>query len=297
VLLTRLWNRAVGSVLIVVLLAASSLAIHRQFERDSKVRATEGVLGHVVSALGGYGVPTDCIGFDRDATGFVAWNSYNYRFLLPSTHFQNLDDTPQKPCGPLTISSGLSFGASHPSARLVAIENDAPMSLWLDLSELSPALRDRVTGSGLYFPGSPCAPLPADAYRAGLTVSVQQHGSTLADLGALRLSIDVVHEGAGAPWLGTRAIAKMSGCGRVEIATSVTDAHGKVVYKHTIPTPRSLLPGEREHVVSGVVTHGAPLPNLTAGGPYTLKVILVQEGVRFFGGTNQQGVSIPLGGG
>ena len=294
VLLACLWNRAVGSILIIVLLGAGSLTIHRQFERDARVRATEGVLGHVVSRLGGYGVPTTCIGFDPVATGFVLWNSYNYRFLLPSTRFQNLDDQPQKPCGPLTISSGLQFGTTHPSARLVAIENDAPMSLWLDLAALPAGLRNHVTESGLYFPRSTCVPLPAGSYRATLGVSVERHGDVLADLDALRLSIDVVHAGAGAPWLGSRAVADVSGCGRVEIATSVTDRHGKVVYKHTIPTPRTLMPGEREHIVAGVVGPGTPAPRLTAGGPYTLKVILVQDGVRFFGGHDQQGVSIRL---
>ena len=293
VLVASLWNRVAGSMLLVVLLGAGSIAIHRQFERDARVRATEGVLGHVVSRLGHYGVPTGCIGFDRAATGFVVWNSYNYRFLLPSTRFQDVDDRPQQPCGPLTISSGLEFGAKHPSVRLVAIENDAPMSLWLDLSALPAALRAHVTKSGLYFPGSTCRALPADAYRAGLRVEVQQPEDVLEHLDAVQLTIDVEHQGAGAPWLGTRAIGDVSGCGRVEIAASIIGSHGQVVYKRTIPTPRSLMPGEHEHVVAGVVAPGAQAPTL-GGGPFTLKVILVQEGVRFFGGVDQQGVSVPL---
>jgi hypothetical protein len=295
VLLAVLWNRAVGSIALVALLAASSFAIHSQFEHDSKVRATEGVLGHVVSRLGSYGVPTTCVSLDEAATGFSRWHSYNYRFLLPSTRFQLLDKPPALPCGPLTISTGLGFGTAHPTTRLVAIENNTPMSLWIDLSSLPGAVRERAVRAGLFFPGSPCRRLPADAYRAGLSVVVQHHGRSLSDLDALRLSIDIAHDGGGAPWLGTRAIAKVSGCGRVEIATSVIDGRGKVVYKHTIATPRSLLPGERAHVVSGIVGPDAPVPSLTSGGPYTLNVVLVQEGVRFFGGADQQGVSIPLG--
>ena len=294
VLLASLWNRAVGAIVLVALLGAGSIAIHRRFERDARVRATEGVLAHVVDRLGDDGVPTACIGLDRSATGFALWNSYNYRFLLPSSRFQNLDEGKGEPCGPLTISSGLGFGAAHPSARLVAVENDAPMSLWLDLSALPAGLRERVTQRGLYFPGSTCRALPDDAYRAGLHVSAEQPDDVLEHLDALRLTIDVVHEGAGAPWLGTRAIAQAGGCGRVEIATTVTDARGKVVYKHTIPTARTLMPGEREHIVAGVVAPGTPPPTLGAGGPFTLNVVLVQQGVRFFGGEHDQGVSIPL---
>jgi len=293
VLVASLWMRVVGSMLLVVLLGAGSIAIHRQFERDARVRATEGVLGHVVSRLAGYGVPTGCIGFDRAAKGFMVWNSYNYRFLLPATRFENLDDRPQLPCGPLTISSGLEFGAKHRSARLVAIENDTPMSLWLNLSALPPALREHVTRSGLYFPGSTCHALPPDAYRAALRVEVRQPENVLAHLDGVRLTIDVEHRGAGAPWLGSRAVGEVSGCGRVEIAALIIDRHGRVAYKRTIPTPRSLMPGEDEHVVAGVVAPGAPAPTLR-GGPFTLKVILVQEGVRFFGGVDQKGVSVPL---
>jgi hypothetical protein len=294
-LLAGLGRRVVGSILLVVLLGTGSIVIHRQLERDARVRATEGVLAHVVERLGGYGVPTACIGLDRLATGFALWNSYNYRFLLPETRFQNLDERSHEPCGPMTISSRLEFGVSHPSARLVAIENDAPMSLWLDLSALPTGLRDRVTAAGLYFPGSTCRALPADAYRADLRVSARQPDDVLENLDALQLTIDVAHAGAGAPWLGTRAIGEVSGCGRVEIATTVTDGSGKVVYEHTIPTPRTLMPGERERIVAGVVARGARPPALAAGGRFTLNVQLVQQGVRFFGGDRQQGVSIPLG--
>jgi len=169
------------------------------------------------------------------------------------------------------------------------------MSLWLDLSALPADGRDRVKDAGLYFPGSTCRALPDDAYRADLRVSARQPDDVLENLAALQLTIDLSHEGGGAPWLGTRAIGEVSGCGRVEIATAVTDGQGKVVYKHTIPTPRTLLPGEREHIVAGVVAPGAKPPALTGGGPYTLNVMLVQQGVRFFGGDRQQGVSIPLG--
>ena len=299
VLGTRLWNRVVGVAVLVVVLAAGSLAIHRRFERDSKVRATEGVLGHVVSRLGGYGVPTGCIGFDRDADGVRELE----QLQLPLPVAGDAVPEPRRPVAKSVrtaddleradVRHHASVGASLSRSRTTCrcrCGSTSPRS--------PPRCATRATGSGLFFPGSPCAPLPSDAdpRRAdGLGAEPRLDPGRPRRVAARDRRRA---PGCGRALVGdARAIAKVSGCGRVEIATSVSDAHGKVVYRHTIPTPRSLLPGEREHVVSGVVAPGGAAPKLTAGGPYTLKVILVQEGVRFFGGTDQQGVSIPLGSG
>jgi hypothetical protein len=145
----------------------------------------------------------------------------------------------------------------------------------------------------LYFPGSPCVALPTDAYRASLKASVQRGGSI--DLSALNLSVDVRHDGRGSPWLGSHAVASVGGCGRVEIEADVEDATGAVVFKRTIQTPRSLLPGQAWHVDSALGAPDLTPPVLAPGHTYRLVVRLVHQGVQYFGGADGTGVTIPLG--
>jgi hypothetical protein len=279
----------------VLLLGGASLVAHDRYLRPgSRARATQGVLAHVIETLGANRVPTSCVGIDPAAAGLGFWHLGNYAFLLPKTKFVNVKGDSARDCRALVISSNLRWGKTHPSARLVAIENDVPMSLWVDLDQLAPALRERLTRAGLYFVGSPCGALPPDAYRAALDVSLEPGGRDAVDLSALRLSVDVTREGRGSPWLGSHAIARANGCGRVEVDATVENETGAVVYERAISTPRSLLPGESWHLHSALTGAGVPAPDLAPGHPYRLVVRLVHQGVRYFGGPDGAGVVIAL---
>lgn len=294
VLLLVSYRARVFALLPVIVLGGASLVVHDQYLRhDSRIRATQNVLAHAIETLGANGVPTSCVDMERPIGSF--WHLGNDQFLLPKTSFLRLSKGATASC-PLVISSqmGLEWGAAHPSARLVTMENDVAMSLWIDLDHVSPAVRDRLARAGLYFPGSPCAALPTDAYRASLAASAQQRGTRPVDLSALRLSVDVRHDGRGSPWLGSRAAASIGGCGRVEIEADVEDAAGAVVFKRTIQTPRSLLPGEAWHLGSALGGPDLTPPVLSPGHTYRLVVRLVQQGVRYFGGADGAGVTIPL---
>jgi hypothetical protein len=279
----------------VLVLGGASLVAHDRYLRPgARVRATQGVLAHAIETLGANGVPTSCVGIDTGAPNLSFWRLGNYEFLQPKTRFVGLNKGAAADCHALVISTEMVWGATHRSARLVSVENDAPMSLWVDLDELSPAVRDRLTRAGLYFPGSPCVALPADAYRASLDVSMA-HNASPVDLSALRLSVDVTREGRGSPWLGMHALARADGCGRVGVDATVEDETGVVVYKRVIDTPRSLLPGEAWHLHSALTDRAVAAPRLAPGHSYRLVLRLVQQSVRYFGGADGRGVTVPLG--
>jgi hypothetical protein len=294
VLLLVSYRVRVFALVPVLLLGGASLVAHDRYLRPgSRVRATQGVLAHAIETLGANGVPTACVGIDTRAPNLSFWHLGNYEFLLPKTRFVDLRTGSAADCHTLVLSTQLGWGEAHRSARLVSIENDAPMSLWVDLDKVSPVVRNRLTGAGLYFPGSPCAELPIDAYHAALDVSVERGGNGV-DLSAVRLSVEVIREGRGSPWLGMHALARADGCGRVAVEATVVDETGAVVYERALDTPRSLLPGEAWHLHSALVDRAVAAPVLASGHTYRLVVRLVQLSVRFFGGADGKGVTIPL---
>jgi hypothetical protein len=278
---TKAW---IFGLLTVAVLASSSIYIHvRYLDPGSAGSARENALADAVHELQDHGVSAKCIVLDHESRTYSYWNEYNYRFLLPSSRFEITRGNEAVNCGPLVITSDPDYGVAHTEMRLVSVENDAPMSLWIDLARLAPRSRNELTNAGLFFPSSPCGPLPEDAYKARLSATVSRSAADPVDLESVELDLDVGHIGRGAPWLGSRA---SNGCGRVRIAVSVSDERGDVVYRNSIGLPRTLFPGQGVHVHAKVATL-APVPTLSAAHRYKLLVRLEQVGVRFFRGKHR----------
>ncbi|MDQ1449745.1 MAG: hypothetical protein QOC79_2716 [Actinomycetota bacterium] len=267
----------------VVLLASSALLIHaRYLEPGSVARARQNALADAVRVLKEYGVSAACIELDRHGTDYSTWNEFNYRFLLPSSRFEMSDGDTAVNCGPLVITADPGYRAAHTDARLVSVENDAPMSLWIDLAALPDSTLAAVTKAGLYFPASPCAPLPGIAYKAGVRVSVSYSG-VAHSLSSVNLAIDLSNRVGGAPWLASSTGARSKACGRVSLAATVTDARGKAVYRRRIMLPKTVMPGETVHLKTALVASPRVDPRLDEPRTRALRLELVQEGVRFFG--------------
>jgi hypothetical protein len=146
----------------------------------------------------------------------------------------------------------------------------------------------------LVVPRGACAQLPADAYRAAIAAKVGGTVHATSDLQHVRVALDVTHSGAGAPWLGSHAITNDAGCGRVEVQVSVEDDNGQVVTQRTVPTPAGLFPGQSWHLHPRIVD-AKTTAVLAPGHHFRLRVQLVQDGVRKFGGPDGDGVTVPLG--
>jgi hypothetical protein len=279
---------AVGLVLV---FAVFGIALHQRYlVPGSTGRATQQVLARAVEALDEQGVPTDCIILDRHAAGYSGWHEYNMRFLRPASRFEPA--TGDRDCGPLTVSAGLRYGTAHPTQRLVAIENDTAMSLWLDLARLDADERAPLERGGFVFGADPCSEYSVDAYRAGLSPRVDDF--RVDDPTKARLVVDVEHTGGGSPWLGSRAVTAPDACGRVYLAADIVDDRGAVVYRRTIPTPQTFLPGQRAEIVTQLVAPGDTAPRFDEGRTYEARVVLVHQGVREFGGPRDTGVTAPL---
>ncbi|HTK15473.1 MAG TPA: hypothetical protein VL769_03695 [Acidimicrobiia bacterium] len=271
-----------GSVT-VVLLASSALVIHsRYIEPGSVARARQNALADAVRVLEEHGVSAACIRLDRSGANYSTWNEFNYRFLLASSRFEISDGHNAVNCGPLVISADPDYGAAHNGARLVSVENDAPMSLWIDLAALPDSTLASVTKAGLYFPASPCVPLPGRAYKALVRVLVSYSGFGHG-LSSVNLAIDLSNRVGGAPWLAASTGARSKACGRVSLAATVTDARGTTVYRRRILLPKTVMPGESVHLKTALVASPRADPTLDEPRTRVLRLELVQEGVRFFG--------------
>jgi hypothetical protein len=278
---TRAW---VFGLVTVAVFASAGLFIHaRYIHPNSVASARQNALADAVQVLRAHGVSVDCIVVDHRSRTFMYWNEYNYRFLLASSRFEAIRGSGSEDvdCGPLVITSNLQYGDTRPDVRLVSIENDAPMQLWINLAQLTPDARDDLTRAGLFFSGSPCDRMPKDAYKAEFSASVSGVKKPL-DLESLELDADVGHIGNGSPWLGSRA-STGSSCGHVVVALTMTDDHGDVVYRNTIGLPRTLFPGQGVHVHAKVAADTGTVPTLHAGHTYKLYARLEQRGVRYVG--------------
>jgi hypothetical protein len=288
-LLLFAFRTAVAGAILVALLFGGAIVVHdRYLVPGSKGRARQNAIAQAVATLEARGISADCIALDRDAPGYPSWNEYNSRFLLPATRFvAQVDPVPQG-CGPLVVSSGLEYGSTRPLARLVAIENDTPMSLWIDLDRLPSADRDRIERAGLHFPEAACGELPDETYEAVIDAAV---ASRNADPRSVVLDLEIEHAGAGSPWLGSLALID---CGRVNVIATLTDDSDEIVYERRIAMPRGLLPGESARVRTDLVAEGAAAPPYEAGRNYAVRIALVHEGVRIFGGPAGEGVVVPV---
>jgi hypothetical protein len=269
--------------LTIALLASSALVIHsRYIEPGSVARARQDALADAVRVLEEHGVSAACIRLDRNGANYSTWNEFNYRFLLASSRFEISDDDNAVNCGPLVISADPDYGAAHSGVRLVSMENDAPMSLWIDLAALPDSTFAAVTKAGLYFPASPCAPLPGSAYKARVRVLVSYSGSDHG-LSSVNLAIDLSNRVGGAPWLASSASERSKACGRVSLAATVTDARGAAVYRRRIVLPKTVMPGETVHLKTALLASPRVDATLDEARADALQLELVQEGVRFFG--------------
>jgi hypothetical protein len=235
--------------------------------------------------LARYGVPTRCIEVSRvpKVTASEETFEYNDRFLLPQTRFLGTYGPPRAGCGPLVLGAGLTYGEHNPAARIVASETDSDWLLWLDESRLSPRTRAAVARAGLVGAADPCTAMPAAAYDARIDATVT----------ARELRVSATHVGAGAPWLGNAVELRPDRCGQVDAVATVLDAHRHEVFARTIPLPHSVFPGDTVHLRAPLAdeTRRATLERGTA---YTVRVTLVQEGIRSFGGTDGEGVVLEL---
>jgi hypothetical protein len=291
--LALLWvePRVFGIVLVVVIAPAVAVSHIRNLEPPSVGSAARGTLSHAIEALGKQGVPTKCAEFEQvPNVGDLLWEEYDYRFLVPKTTFVHAPNGPNPKCGPLVISSGLSYATRNPAARLVALENYSNLTLWLDTSRVSPTLRAKVAQAGLLTPNNPCTALPAAAYQAPITATVtlapgQNVSTTIVD-------ISVAHAGAGAPWLASLGTLNANRCGQVDLIASVFDEAQQPVYVRTIPLPRTVLPGDTVHVREPLADPklGPKTFTLRANHAYSVRIALVQQGVRVFGGPRGTGV-------
>jgi hypothetical protein len=286
------WRVRWFAVLPILLLAASSFVVHDSYLRPgSRFRASQDAIANAIKELGAHGVPTSCVDSAPPISSF--WFFGSYQFRLPETNFTLPEDAPDPSCA-LVITSDANWAASHPTDRLVAMENHERLGLWLRTSVLDPELRDRTERDGLYIPGPVCAPLPDDAYRAAIEARPDDTLSPSSDLRDLRVALDIEHEGAGAPWLGSYALTDDTGCGRVEVRLSVESEHGDTVAERVVATPSVLFPGETWHL-KPLVAGGATESDLAPGQRYQLRVRLVHRGIRDFGGRDGRGVTVPLG--
>jgi hypothetical protein len=286
------WRVRWFAVLPILLLAVSSARVHDNFLRPgSRSRSSQGVIAAAIEELGAHGIPISCVDYAPPISSF--WFFGNYQFLVPKTDFA-LPEGPPDPSCALVVTSDASRRATHPTDRLVAIENFAPMSLWLRTSLLTPAQRDRAERDGLFIPGDLCAPFPDDAYRAAIDPEVGGRLRASSDLRDIPVSVVVTHEGAGAPWPGSSAATGTNGCGLVEVALSVENEEGETVAQQVVHTPSALFPGQTWRLHGHLAT-GPKAVELPAGHRYRLRARLVQRGVRDFGGPDGHGVTVPLG--
>jgi hypothetical protein len=286
------WRARWFAVLPILLLMMSSFVVHDRYLRPgSKSRASHNAIANAIKELGAHGVPISCVDSAPPISSF--WFFGNYQFLLPETNFTLPGDPPNRSCA-LLITSDANWAAGHPMDRLVAMENHERLGLWLRTPVLAPELLDRTEREGLYIPGPVCASLPDDAYRAAIEARPDDTSSPSSDLRDLRVALDIEHQGAGAPWLGSYALTDDTGCGRVEVLLSVESEHGETVAERVVPTPSVLFPGETWHL-NPLVVGGATKSDLAPGQRYQLRVRLVHRGVRDFGGRDGRGVTVPLG--
>jgi hypothetical protein len=281
-------------VVAAMLFLSSALIVQVRFlEHNSRGRVRQRVVANAVSRLEREGVDTDCIPLERQsAVGFSNFSLFNYKFLLPRTRFPRYSE--EGGCGPLTLSAGLGFAAVSPSSRLVTVENDVPMSLWIDLDRLPADVRERVIAAGLVYPATPCAALPDGSYDADLRARLTgQNDDAITQRDIL---VDVKRGPRGAPWLGGLATAEPNGCGRTVVSATLVDDRGSVLSETLLGLPRSLFPGDHVRVRGPLVRakNGTSVPILDPARRYHVNVRLVQERVRAFGGPNGEGITIGL---
>jgi hypothetical protein len=145
----------------------------------------------------------------------------------------------------------------------------------------------------LFFPDSPCDRLPESAYDAQVTAAVSRSQDQPLDLESVVIDLDIGHIGRGSPWLGTRALAGPSGCGRTQILFTVFDEDREIIYRNAVAIPRTIFPGEGVHVKSKLAAGAREsVPTLRPEQSYTLSIRLEQVGVRYFGGAKLSAVSL-----
>ena len=146
----------------------------------------------------------------------------------------------------------------------------------------------------MYIPGAVCTPFPDDVYRATINASADSRLSPSSDLRDIRVTLTVKHDGAGAPWPSSYEMTDTTGCGHVEVVLTVENERGETVAEQVVRTPSVLFPGETWHLDSPLAA-GPTKPELAAGHRYRMRARLVHQGVRYFGGPDGSGVTVPLG--
>ena len=223
----------------------------------------------VVLDLGAREVAYDLAGATHD-------EFFAYQHRLGDTRLVFFDDRSAPPPRELVISDKV-FGRRHPEARLVFPERRVDQALWV----LPGPLLDRLEREGRLFPVDPGAPLPPQAVCARLAWIEAPEPRLVLDPGETRrLDVRLTHCGRNVPWLPFGARKDPAGAVRFGIRWY---RGGAFVAEQRAELPTALAPGATIDASFDIAAHtgnGTPLPP----GLYEVRIDLVQELVRWFGG-------------
>lgn len=124
---SRRFGRLVPIAFVTLVFLAFAVKNTRDFfQPESRTRATQRVLATQLAVLDRV-QPIDCVAYDGDHAS--TFHFPNYRYFFPARYVVFRGAEP--PCGDVVISSR-TYGATHPSATLVAVENGPEdQALWV----------------------------------------------------------------------------------------------------------------------------------------------------------------------
>jgi len=220
-----------------------------------------------------------------DEGHFTDRGFYAYPFWIDGRRLLWFDSRSEAPPAPLVISAR-SWPEAPPGARLVYPESFGDQGLWI----LPGSEQSRLAAAGFLLPPDPASPLPAAACRSRLERVGDDGPVHLVTGGRTEVRLRVAHRGTAAPWVATSVLPDAGGAVRLGI---LWQRQGVQVADRRAELPYTLMPGEEvtaATVLEARAADGTPLPP----GAYAVRIVLVQELVRWFPDTGDSGLTIPV---
>jgi hypothetical protein len=210
--------------------------------------------------------------FDSEAS---QWHSLNYIMYLPDLEMiqfssDSIEDL-NSDVANLVMTSRPDFNTLYPGAKLIGIENDFPIYLWV----LPGKVQDFYEKIDYVANGNFPTKLPAEAYRS--TIKLADHKKVKRKGDFLHIPLEITHAGSGAFW--TNLHAMRNSLYSIRIGAAIIDSTGQKLYEERADLPRVLYPGQHIEATLKVNLTDLEIENKC---DLILRIGMVHEGVTWF---------------